>query len=85
MFYCLSLLITQNFVSFFKVMLTNHAQNESNLPCQNALELTYGNVKIKNFYVGYTRTPIKWGGERIGEEEDTYRWGVINLIFFTVA
>ena len=49
---------------FFKVMLTKHASNESNLPCQNALKLTYGHVKSQKFFRGlYPRTPAYRGGK----------------------
>ena len=44
--------------NFLKVMLTKLAQNESNLPCQNALKFMYGNVKIKKIFRGlYPWTP----------------------------
>ena len=56
----------QNFATFLKVILTKHAQNESNLPCQNALKLTYGNVKIKNFS-GATPGPPLTGKGTEGE------------------
>ena len=51
------------FRDFFKVILTKHGQNESNLPCQNAPKLTYGNVRIKKFSGGYTPGPRLRGGE----------------------
>ena len=54
----------QNFATFLKVILTKHAQNESNLPCQNALKLTYGNVKIKKFSGGYNLGPPLTGEGR---------------------
>jgi hypothetical protein len=51
-FLCFSLFIRQHFATFLKVMLTKHPQNESNVPRQNALKLTYGNVKIKKISGG---------------------------------
>ena len=61
------------FCDFFKVMLRKHAQNESNLPCQNELKLTYGNVKIKKISGGYTRTPAITGEGRRERKEGRER------------
>ena len=43
-------------------MLTKHPQNESNLPCQNALKPTYGSVKIKKISGVITLDPSYRGG-----------------------